>query len=166
MMLLLLVINCLGYDFHPRFQKGTTFHYRNKETEKNSKILVSANSLNIGKKIFEFEEPIYEYYLLSFYLGRLIGSTDNGNLFVDNQENSIDYKLSDKEFFLIEVYSISYESAALTDFFLDYIPGGFFRVRKYRKKSIVKVANYEELIKLDAESIISPNDNLSDSMGD
>jgi hypothetical protein len=144
----LLVINfqnCLGYDFHPNILRGTKFYYNDINENYNQKIIVTPISQDIGKKLIAYEEPIFEYYLFSFYLGKLIGNYNNGNIFNKEELNKIDYILKNDEYLLVEISNINYESAAIMDFFLDYIPGGFFRIRKYTKKTILKILTNEEM---------------------
>ncbi|WCL47722.1 hypothetical protein [Leptospira sp. GIMC2001] len=135
-------------DFHPKILRGTTIYQNRAELNKRDDVSVffAANQIEIGKEMGTFKEPIYEYFFLSIYLGRLLGSYTNGDLATSVQDinSKIDYTLQQDEMYLVEVLNVKYKSSAILDFFLDYIPGGFFRVRRYNKEFKIKIIKKRE----------------------
>lgn len=145
----ILFVNCINYDLHPELSKGTSFHIRNPihESFKNSRVFYTATKFNGGSIQKENKIKIDEYYFLSFYTGRALGTFKNGSL-IDILEKEIEnIEIKSDEYFLFEIENIKYESNAYYDLLNDFIPGGFFRynyyVLYYKLKIITKVEFYK-----------------------
>lgn len=138
--------NCVSYDLHPDYLEGTSFYHSNnncKCSDALSRVRVSAKKTGLGNVIKEKELFVSEYFILSFYFGRLLGTYDNGNLEVITKEDIQNIKLEKDEFFQIEVEKISYRSNNIVDLLNDILPGVFFRYQRYKISYLVKIIKVE-----------------------
>lgn len=139
-------LNCINYDLHPELSKGTSFYIRNPipDSFKNSRVFYSATKFNGGIVQKSDKIRIDEYYFLSFYTGRAIGTFKNGSL-VDLLEKEIkNIQIREDEYFLFEINNIKYESNAYYDLLNDFIPGGFIRYNYYQLYYTLKILTKEQ----------------------
>lgn len=136
------LFNCVSYDLHPVLMKGTTFYQPLEECEckgKIGRIVISAKMSKDGDIIKERAVFVSEYFFLSFYFGRLLGTYDNGNIEQILKEDIQNIPLNDDESLHIEIGNISYKSNNLFDLLNEFVPGGFFRYYRYHLNFVIKV---------------------------
>lgn len=145
--------NCLNYDFHPEYLRGTSFYKAEKLDEKDSDFLypeaIYLGNLEGVKFLEKSSVQITELVFLVFFTGKFISSQQNGELSQVCKIKKENYELKENEMLVVYDTEIIYKS----NFFFDVVgdlPGGYLRYYPYTlnyKLGIVENKNKEKKIK-------------------
>jgi hypothetical protein len=128
------IVNCLNYDFHPEYLRGTTF-YKTEKLEKKDSDFLYPEAIYLGnpegvKFLEKSSVQITELVFLVFFTGKYIGPQQNGELSKICKIKKESYELKENEMLVVYDTEIIYKS----NFFYDVVgdlPGGYLRYYPY-----------------------------------